>query len=1074
MMKMHLLWKNAVLALPLMLLSVGAFAQQHEIKGSVLDEEQNPVPGANVVIKGTTTGTITAGNGEFTMNAADGDVLQVSYIGYNTEEVTVNGNGPYNVSLVPDMVGLSEVVVVGYGVQKKSNVTGAIASVKAEDLERRSSTNAVQALQGKASGVQVINSSAAPGKNSDIRVRGYSSNSGNISPLLIVDGLKVDNIQYLDPSMIESMEILKDAASAAIYGAEAGNGVVLITTKGGGKQDGKIFYNFQYSMNKLSNRAKMMDANQYMQWQIEGDPSSFKSIEDFKALGYVEGTNTDWADVIFGTGITQRHTLGAQGGNDRGSYYIAITNLDDNGIVKGKKDIYKRLTAQINADYKIKKWFSVSTNTSIEKYTTKALGEQTEYGGISSLFMSTTVLDPVTPLYYNNNELPEAVVDALENNPITFKKTSYEKIGSGEHAGYYQEVSKEETFGYKHVYGNENGYYANSIMFDGDAVNPLVAIDRADSKNEGFNVRGTISADLKPIKGLVLTTRFGYRLGYSNSSSYSIPYYYNSKNESETYSLSASSSNNYYYQWENFGNYNTTFGAHSIGAMAGMSYIESHSFNVGGSITGQDILKSYADNFRYLQYRTNDDELCLKDISGGTPNESVNMSYFGRLSWGYADKYNVQVNFRADAFDSSKLAGKNRWGKFPSVSAGWTLSKEDFLVDALSAATISFLKFRASWGQNGNISVLNNYPYSADVSLNSQPYQFDSSKGAITYGSFPNGLANPDLKWETSEQIDFALEGRLLNDKLSFTIDYYRKMTKDLLIQVTPPREYGVNSTTMNAGEIKNQGLEFELGWKDKIGDFTYSVNANAATLKNEVTYLDPTIDRQRGASFADHTLQTCFEKGHSVWYMRGFEYAGVDDSGAPLFKTADGGTTTKPTIDDEADLGQSIPKFTYGITINMEYKNFDLAIFGNGVAGNKIYACNYRTQHPLINAMELFYNGRSTYGEDGTLNRGKYPTVANMRTNTNFWSSSANLFNGSYFKVKQIQLGYTVPRELTKKIAVESFRMFVALDDYFTFTKYEGFDPEVASSGAANSIGFDKGSYPTSKKVTFGLNLTF
>lgn len=1074
MMKMHLLWKNAVLALPMMLLSVGAFAQQHEIKGSVLDETQQPIPGANVVIKGTTTGTITSGNGEFTMNAADGDVLQVSYIGYTTEEITVNGNGPYNVSLVPDLVGLEEVVVVGYGVQKKSNVTGAIASVKAEDLERRSSTSAVQALQGKASGVQVINSSAAPGKNSDIRVRGYSSNSGNISPLLIVDGLKVDNIQYLDPSMIESMEILKDAASAAIYGAEAGNGVVLITTKGGGKQDGKIFYNFQYSMNKLSNRAKMMDADEYIQWQIEGNPTSYKTKDDFsKTHGYKDGTNTDWADVVFGTGITQRHTLGAQGGNDKGSYYIAITNLDDNGIVKGNKDIYKRLTAQINADYKIKKWFSVSTNTSVEKYTTKGLGEQTEYGGISSIFMSTTVLDPVTPVYYDNDKLPDEVVSALEN-PITFNKTSYESIADGEHKGYFQEVTTTDTLGYKVVYGDENGYYSNSIMFDGDAVNPLVARDRASRKQEGFNVRGTISADLKPIKGLVLTTRFGYRLGYYNESSYDVPYYYNAKNVSETYSLSTSTNNNYYYQWENFGNYNTTLGAHSIGAMAGMSYIEDHRFNIGGTISGNDILKSYAENFRYLEYRVEDADLCQKNITGGTPNHSVNMSYYGRLSWGYADKYNLQVNFRADAFDSSKLAGKNRWGKFPSVSAGWTLSKEDFLVDALSAASISYLKFRASWGQNGNISVLNNYPYSVDVSLNSQPYQFDTNKGSITYGSFPNGLANPDLKWETSEQIDLGFDGRLLDDKLSFTIDFYRKKTKDLLIQVTPPKEYGVTQTTMNAGEVLNQGLEFELGWKDKIGDFTYSVNANAATLKNEVTYLDPSVDRQRGAKFADHTLQTCFEEGHSVWYMRGYEYAGVDENGAPLFKTATGETTLTPSIDDETDLGQGIPKFTYGITINMEYKNFDLAIFGNGVAGNKIYACNYRTQHPLINAMELFYNGRSTTNEDGSLNLGKYPTVANMKENTPFWSSSANLFNGGYFKIKQIQLGYTIPNNLTKKLFIESFRMFVALDDYFTFTKYEGFDPEVASSGQANSIGFDKGSYPTSKKVTFGLNLTF
>jgi TonB-dependent SusC/RagA subfamily outer membrane receptor len=1129
MMKKHLLWKNAVLALSMMLLSVGAFAQQHEIKGSVLDESQLPIPGANVVIKGTTTGTITNGNGEFTMNAADGDVLQVSYIGYTTEEVTVNGNGPYNVSLVPDLVGLDEVVVVGYGVQKKSNVTGAIASVKAEDLERRSSTSAVQAMQGKAAGVTVLNSSAAPGAGSDIRVRGYSSNSGNIGPLLIVDGLKVDNIQYLDPSMIESMEILKDAASAAIYGAEAGNGVVLITTKGGGKQDGKIFYNFQYSINKLGKRAELMNAEQYVNWNLEGglftvdellDPQKYNYLgtvkkNDATGLYDVDGVDTNWADVIYGTGITQRHTFGAQGGNDRGSYYIAITHLDDNGIIKGDKDVYKRLSAQINADYKIKKWFSVSSNTSIEKWEKKTLGEHNEYGGASNVFLSSAIVDPITPVYYSDKyTMPQDFALYLEPYAIMGdEKTVYEAVDTL--PGFYTAKTVKDTLGmgYKSMYGDENGYYAVSKVYAGDGINPLIARDRATGTQDGFNVRGTISADLKPFQGLVLTSRFGYRLWQNQSHNYTTPFFVNPHNESADYTLSASTSQGYYYQWENFANYNKSFDAHNIGAMVGMSYTEDHSFGVGGQLTGPDILTSYEDNFRYMQYYKADQDLCRRSITDGTPNQSANMSYFGRLSWNYADKYNVQVNFRADAFDSSKLSKDNRWGKFPSVSAGWTLSKEDFLIDVLSSATISYLKLRGSWGQNGNISVLRNYPYSVDVKLNSAKYQYNSSDNKISYGSYIDGLANPNLKWETSEQIDFGLDGRMLDDKISFAIDYYHKTTKDLLVEVAPPQETGVPSTTVNAGTVVNKGLEFELGWKDKVGDFTYSINANAATLKNEVTYIDKTVDRINGSSFANHKIYTTFEEGHSIWYFRGFEYAGVlsyeeassmldskgeprvNDAGKPLFRKADGdltgecgnGELTATPIDsDMKDLGAGIPKFTYGITINMEYKNFDLTIFGTGIKGNKIWNCQYRTEHPTGNGLALFYEGRSipTYetrkvnGKDkpfiNALEVGKYPSAEYMKDNVEFYSSSANIFDGSYFKIKQIQLGYTIPRELTKKIAVESFRMFVALDDYFTFTKYKGFDPEVASNGTANSIGIDKGSYPTSKKVTFGLNLTF
>ena len=1068
-MKKHQLWKSAVLALSMLLFSVCGFAQTHDVTGKVLDEAAQPIPGANVVIKGTTTGTITAANGQFSLKAADGDVLVVSYIGYVNEEVTVSGSGPLTISLVPNMEELSEVVVVGYGVQKKSDVTGAIASVRSEDLERRSSPDALQAMQGKAAGVTILNSSAAPGSGADIRVRGYSSNSGNLGPLMIVDGLKVDNIQYLDPAMIESMEILKDAASAAIYGAEAGNGVVLITTKSGKKQDGKIFYNFQYSQTSLGKRAKMMNAEQYINWQKEAGNFTDKDLENW---GYDGKTDTDWSDVIFGKGATQRHTVGFQGGNDRGNYYLAITNLDDDGIVKGSKDVYKRLSAQLNADYKIKDWLTVSSNTSIEKYKIKSLGEHNEYAAGGSIFMGTTVMDPITPVYYESDEdLPAGIVKAL-NTPISLMN----------------ETDTVLTNNYHKVYKGDNGkYYAVSKVFEGDALNPLILRDRADSQNEGINIRGTFAADFKPIKGLVATSRFGYRITQAYNTSYSEPYYANSKNFQDTYSLEATSSSGYYYQWENFINYGTSLGAHDISAMAGMSYIEDHSYSVGGKISGVDPLTSYRDNFRYLAYANPDDKRCVKTISGGTPNQSGSISYFGRLAWSYANKYNLQANFRADAFDSSKLSANNRWGKFPSVSAGWTLSNEDFLADALAAATISYLKVRASWGQNGNISVLQNYPYSVDVNLNSQKYQFDINSNTITTGSFPNGLANPDLKWETSEQIDLGIDGRLLDDKLSFAIDYYKKTTKDLLVNVMPKIEVGASSTTLNAGEIVNSGFEFELGWKDKIGDFSYSVNANAATLKNEVTYVDPTVGRVAGGSFADHTLKSYFEEGYSVWHLCGYVYEGVDTDnpgsksyGKAKFKDVDGDGSI--TVKDQVDLGSGMPTFTYGLTINLSYKNFDLAIFGTGVAGNKIYACNYRTQHPRINAMEYFYRNRSIdTGKIGGKDKdyaitqlNKFPSAQAMKSDVNFWSSTANLFDGDYFKIKQIQLGYTVPQSITSKIAVDQFRVFVSLDDFFTFTKYEGFDPEVASSGSYNNIGFDKGSYPTSKKVTFGVNLSF
>ena len=1012
-----------------------AYAQNTTVKGSVLDATGQPVIGAGVVQQGTNNGTVTDLDGKYVLTVPASATISFSSVGYVEQVIPVEGRTEINVILEEDSEMLEETVVIGYGVQRKSDLTGSVASVRETELSNRSTSDAAAALQGKAAGVQIFNDSGAPGEGSSIRVRGISSNSGSgLGPLLIVDGLKVDNINYLDPSMIESMEVLKDAASAAIYGAQAGNGVVLITTKSGSakSKDGNIFYNYKLTLARLGHHAEVMKAAQYIDWQQQ--LGNLASTEELITTGVWDGvTDTNWADVLYGTGVTHNHTFGAQGGNDRGSYFLSLNYVDEDGMARGNTDTYTRFTAQINADYKIKSWFQVGTNTSIERRKQQKIGEHSEYAGSSAGLLGTLVIDPLTPVYFKSyDELPLGMKDAVDGG----KQKVY---GPAEHPGWYYAVSK---------------------ILEGDGINPLIYRDRNQKKEEGWQVRGTVYANLTPIKGLVITSRLGYRIKQSYSSDYSEPYYANAKSYSKTYSISASSSQSHYYQWENFANYNVDLGKHAIGAMAGMSYTFSDSRGVNAGLEGEDPLKGYAENFRYI---SQDNGSGTKTIGGGTPSQSSQISYFGRLNYSYDNRYSAQVNFRADAFDSSKLSPKNRWGYFPSVSAGWTISNERWFKDNISRNIVNQLKVRGSWGINGNISVLSGYPYSTSISYNSKNYQFHDSD-VLTLGSQPDGLANPNLTWETSVQTDLGLDLRMFNNRLTLGVDWFNKDTRDLLVNISPVAEVGISSTTVNAGSVNNTGWEFELGWQDNIGDFHYSINANLSTLKNKVTYLEPSVGHQKGDSFGNMKFSTWFEEGYPVWYFRGYQYAGVNaENGKPDYYDKDGNLTQSPVDADMGYMGSALPPVSFGLTLRLEWKGLDFTAFGTGAAGHQLMPCIYRVDHSQINSLVYFYEecGKSL------------PKIENILTKE-FWSSSAVVFRGDYFKIKQIQLGYTLPKKWMKKIFINDLRFFASMDDWFVITKYPGFDPETASTGSTSGMGLDKGSYPNSKKLMFGVNISF
>ena len=1075
------LQKPLVFLFLLCLFPLGAMAQS-VIKGTVSDEAGEPIIGASVKVMGTQTGAVTDFNGNFSVQANSNATLQISYIGYTTATIKVNGRNNIEVALKEDAQTLSDVVVIGYGVQKKSDLTGAVASVKGEEIKNLSVTDAAAAMQGKVSGVQIINTSGDPAAGASIRVRGYSSNSGSLGPLIIVDGLKVDGIQYLDPSLIESMEVLKDAASAAIYGAQAGNGVVIITTKNGSKGQAHVTYNLKAASQSLGKKAELFNAKNWTEYhKYLGDLTDAELEQKAYTTGPVD---TDWYDEVFESSWSLQHNLTVEGGNDKGHFLVGLGLVDNDGMVKGDKDTYKRFTGQLNVDYKFFKWLSVSSNTSIEKYKTRRLGN-----GYGSFLNAVVSIDPMTPAYiYDEADFGDGMAEAWATGqpyPVLLPPD----------------------------YTEENPVWYGTSKYIVEATgNPLARRDVADSTTDGVNVRGSLAANITPFDGFTFTSRLGYRITHSNGHSFGYPWYLSSMANSGNYSISANTNAGLYYQWENFANYNKQFGKHNLGVMAGMSFTKNHWDNtsVSSSDTQQILRGNAAPNFRYID--------CLNDNGkahltvGNTPGDATELAYFGRLSYSFDDRYYIQFNFRADAFDASKLSKDKRWGYFPSVSAGWTISNEPFFKNAVSTSAVSFLKLRGSWGRNGNVNVLSGYKYNPTIGLGG--YYVFTDQGGASEGGAPNGAANPDLTWETSEQWDAGIDARFLDNRLSFTFDWYRKITKDLLVDIKPYPEVGVSTMTVNSGEILNTGVDIEVGWRDHVGDFKYSINANFSPLKNEVQNVNEFLPRytQGGISGFNQKMQSTFEAGHTIWYFRGFEYLGVynkdtykqvgdaelneENIGKPLYggyvdqldaegnplTDADGnkiqkwGAVFAPNEDtDMVDLGSGIPKFTYGVTLNLEYKGFDFTLFGTGASGNKIYNLMVSADRPRINGLDVWWKDSWRKDENGVYTTtGQYPDMNYVAKDWVFFSSSANVFSGSYFKFKQIQLGYTLPMSITKKFYCSNLRLSVSLDDFFTITSYPGADPETSSYDNGASRGWDNGNYPSPKKLVFGLNISF
>ena len=1027
------LQKSLVCLFLLCLFPLGMLAQSI-VKGTVKDEAGEPIIGASVQVQGTRTGGVTDLNGNFSVTAGSNAVLNISYVGYVSQRVNVSGRSNIAVVLKEDAQSLQDVVVIGYGVQKKSDLTGAVASVKADDLKALSTTDAGAALQGKIAGVQVL-TNGSPGEGANIRVRGLSSNGDNISPLYIVDGLQVDNIQYLDPQMIESIEILKDAASAAIYGARAGNGVVLITTKSGGTSKTSISYTGRATLQNYTRRP-LLNRSDFLKYMVAeyGQSDVDKRLKDFDySHPYYDGgvIDQDWIDAYMEPTWSSQHSLTVSGGNQKGHFLTSLNYVHNNGVVRGDKDVYERLTAQVNADYNITKWLQVGSNNSIEKWETKSVSQR----GYGSSFEQMIQMDPLTPVYWTKPEEMSLSV-----------KTVYDALQNGTADQNYR------------LFRDEKGWFANTKYSDMEG-SPLAKRDATDGSNKGFNVRGTLFANLTPLKNLTLTSRLGYRLNFNASHSYSSPFWIGDRGNQTTYSISSDHNTGWFYQWENFANYNIIIDKHNIGVMAGMSYRETNRDNSSISSSGGDILQSYEENFRYIDYLKGD----APKTVGNKPETRNELAYFGRLSYNYGERYFFQANFRADAFDSSILSKQNRWGYFPSFSAGWTVSNEKFFKDAVNEDLVSFLKVRASWGHNGNIGNLSNYRYAAAIAKGNSWYQYNVETVGSKYGASPDKMANPELSWETSEQLDLGIDARFFSNRLSLGIDYFDKHTKDLLFDVNIPTEWGFSTMVGNGGDVQNQGLEFELGWRDRINDFSYSVSANFSTIKNKVKSLanGASATYKTDASSTNYKIRTGFEEGHSIWYLNGFIYDGLDADGSPIIRDLDGNNEINE--DDMTDIGQTIPSYNFGINITAAWKGFDFLLNGYGQGGNKILPVIHRTG--FKNTLQYYLDeGGKSIPEPGKIVSPDVP----------FWSSTGNVFSGNFFRIKQLQLGYTIPSKITKKAAISNLRLYVSLDDFFTITNYPGLDPETATTNNTTGAGLDWGSYPTMKKLILGVNLSF
>ena len=1043
----RMLCKVALVALMLAfqaMLGIGAgVLNAQTVKGTVISGSDNePLIGASVMVEGTKNGAVTDLDGNFAISAKNGQTLEVSYLGFITQKVKVTGS-VINVTLLEDKQSLDEVVVVGYGVQKKKLVTGATVQLKGDDIAKLNTTNPLSAMQGQTPGVNIVSTSGQPGASMSVTIRGLGT-VGNSQPLYLIDGVGGD-ITTLNPADIESIDVLKDAASAAIYGAQAANGVVLVTTKSGKEGVSKITYDGYVGWQTLGRKFEMLNANQYMQIMDEALLNSYMSPIDWTSLSAIRDANgnvynTDWIDQAVDNGaLTTSHSLAFTGGSKTSTYSISGGYTGQDGLIGGSDvSYYKRYNLRANSEHKM--WNGLVT-----------IGEHVGFVYKDSRGMGTGNI-------YNNN-----LRSAFSTSPLV---PVYDANGN-----YYSTVDSD---------WNKN---------DGNPYGTMMMNRYNQSKNT--SVDANVYVQIEPIKNLKFKTVFGLSYGGSNYRSFTPIYKFTPQSGNGITKVNQSNGNGTSLVWTNTLTYDFDIKDHHISALLG-----SETTKYDGESTGSYGVNLTAgfDDWEHAYVENTEKGHADRKVSGGPYDATRGQSFFARLGWSWKDRYMVNATMRADG--SSKFAKGHRWGYFPSVSAGWTLTEEDFMKSA--ASWLDFLKLRLSWGQVGNANI-NCYQYLAPVTTSKTNYNFGATGGtdAWVMGAYTERLANEKVKWETSEQYNVGLDARFLRQRLSLTLDGYIKSTKDWLVQAPIRATAGTGGPVINGGDVKNKGIEVGLSWNDNIGrDFTYSVGANFAYNHNEVgniPTLDGIIHGKDNQIYSNAEEFYRAENGHAIGYFWGYKTAGLFQNQKEINDWIAAGNgiyqaDVKPgdvkyvdvnhdgviNASDKVDLGNGLPKYTFGFNFNLAWKGFDLSANFTGAAGFQI-AQSYRNP----DSSQANYSRRilKRWTGEGTSNEIPRVTYGDVG---NWLFSDLYLQDGDYIRLQNLTMGYDFKKLISWK-GLSKMRLYFQVQNLFTLTKYDGMDPEIGSYNGTDGnssdswvSGVDMGYYPHPRTFIVGLNLAF
>lgn len=1050
--------RNLLVIVFLWCTAFSVFAQDIQIKGVVVSGGDNlPLPGVNVVVKGTSIGTITDLDGQFSFAVPAKSMLSITYIGYKPLEVAADGSKLMNITLQEDTETLDEVVVVGYGVQKKSVVTAAISRVTAEDLNNTTPSRIEDALKGKVSGVQITQSSGQPGADSKVRIRGVGT-VNNSEPLYIVDGMPVDGgINYLNPTDIQSVEILKDAASAAIYGARAANGVILVTTKSGVSGKTNITYDFTYGLQNPWKKRSVLNATEYMTLMNE------VAVNDGNAPKYLPeqiasaGKGTDWQDETFNYDApVQSHQVSVNGGSEKIVYFLSLGYYDQEGIVGGNygKSNYNRWSLRTNSTYNVFETkdrsflnkMRVGVNISYARAKSSGIETNSEYG---SILGSALAFDPTVPVYATN---PESVLASYPN-AVKDKNGKVYSIP----AGGFQEIA-----------------------------NPVGMLNAPTSStlNEDKFV-ASFWGELDLYEGLKFKSSYGADLAFWGNDGYTFPYFLATQGKNITQSSVFSNMHRgFTWQVENTLTYTKTFDdKHNLTVLLGQSAKEYTLRELYGD--DYDLLETNPDKANINSAIADRDEERVAGGTGGFSNQTL-ASYFGRIDYNFDERYMIQATVRRDG--SSNFGPNHKWAVFPSVSLGWNVTNEAFMDSRPD--WFSNLKLRASWGKNGNERI-GQFRYTSLMD-GGQNYYFGSGDNAkMQYGSSPSKIANPNVKWEESEQLDLGFESRFFNNSLTFGFDYFKKKTNGMLMDQPIPAYVGKGAPIANAGDMQNWGLEFESTYKLKINDFSFNVGANASYLNNKLIKLGnasgEAIYADAGASGVGSYVKG--RNGEVYPYFYGYKTGGILQNqqqadeynskygekaqpGDVIFLDIAGEKSNTPdgkiTDADKTKIGKGMPDWTFGLSLGADWKGFDLNLFFQGTAGNDVFDFSQRGDIQAMNRPSWMLD---RWIGEGTSN--KIPRMTAVNPNRNWRSSDLYIKDGSYVRLKTIQLGYSLPTSLLEKASLQRLRLFVTAENLFTFTSYDGFDPEIAAGDYFN-IGVDKGIYPQSRTISVGANLTF